>query len=100
MMTVLNLLAIPLFALDSADATKTKTRSGATALSALTNRVPGRPIIETFGMKTPKITPIIIPIIIFSIRLLSVHFFYKFFHIFNSFFSLDNICFILNIKFS
>ena len=40
MMTVLNLLAIPLFALDSVDATNTKTRSGATALSALTNRVP------------------------------------------------------------
>lgn len=86
MMTVLNLLAIPLFALDSADATNTKTRSGATALSALTNRVPGRPIIETFGMKTPKITPIIIPIIIFSIRLLSVHFFINFFIFLTHFF--------------
>lgn len=74
MITVLNLSPIPLLALDIAEATKTKTRSGAIALSALTNNSPGKPINFHEGTSIPKIAPIIKPMTIFRIRLDSVHF--------------------------
>ena len=70
----MNLCAIPLFAFEIAEVTSTNTKIGAIALSALTNKSPGNPIIEYCGTKIPKTAPIINPIIIFKIKLDSVHF--------------------------
>ena len=78
MITVLNLVPIPLFAFDMAEATKTNIKIGATALRALTNNFPGNPMSDHLGTMIPKIAPIIRPIMIFNIKLDSVHFFNKF----------------------
>ena len=77
-MTVLNLLPIPLPALEIAELTNTKTKIGAIALRAVTNNSPGRPIMLTPGTVTPNIAPIIKPMTIFKIKLDFVHFFIMF----------------------
>ena len=74
MITVLYLEPIPDLALEIAEATYTKTKIGAMDLRALTNISPGNPIIVHSGTRSPKIAPITKPIIIFKIRLDSVHF--------------------------
>lgn len=88
--TVLNLDPIPLPALDIEEETKKNTKIGATALRELTNNVPRKPKKVQFGTKIPNIVPMIKPIIIFNMRLVSVHFlkilpYYTLFHSLNTF---------------
>ena len=72
--TVLYREPIPALAFEIAEATKKNTKIGAIALRALTNISPGKPIIFHPGTSIPKIAPITKPIIIFKIKLDSVHF--------------------------
>lgn len=72
----MNLLPVPFFAFEIAELTNAKTRIGAIALSAATNKFPKSPINFALGTVIPSIIPIINPIIIFNIKLESVHFFY------------------------
>lgn len=62
MIIVLYLGPIPDFALEMAEATKTKTKIGAIALRADTNMSPKNPIMDNLGAKNPKHPPIITPI--------------------------------------
>ena len=57
-----------------AEATKIKTKSGAIDFRASTNTFPKKPMNDHCGTVIPKTTPKIIPIMIFKIRLDSVHF--------------------------